>query len=149
MSDMASGWRRLVERHLLQQYIGMEAGAEIIEADMIGTDAYSGQSGATRASSIAYVAMADDPNSAEPESAESVAAALLQGFEGHTGHALLVDAPGPGPNEIAIVATVPTDYIYDLEFDNAGEKAFLADTVRQDAPAAFDAAVRAMREAWR
>lgn len=147
--DMAATWRRLVTRHLAQQRTGLEQGAGLIQDAMVATDAYVGMSGATRAASIAYVTSADDPNSADIAAAYNTAAGQLQGFTGHAGQPFLTDAPGPGPNEAAIEATVPTDYIITLEQDNAGEKAFLADSLQQQAPAAFDAVVRATREAWR
>jgi len=147
--DLAANWRRLIDKHLAQQTVGLKQGAAIIQAAMVATDAYQGMSGATRASSIAYVATRDDPGTAEVEAAYNAAAGLLQGFTGHTGRPLLTDAPGPGPNESAIEATVPTDYSIKLELDNAGQKAFLADSLQQNAPQAFDAVVRAVKEAWR
>lgn len=147
--DLAVNWRRLVVRHLAQQQAGLARGAALIQAAMVATGAYEGMSGATRASSIAYVATASDSNDGEPTAAANTAAGLLQGFAGHAGRPFLTDAPGPGPNEAAIIATVPTDYIIKLEQEAAGEKAFVADSLHQEAPAAFGAVVRATSEAWR
>jgi hypothetical protein len=146
---MAANWRKLINRHLAQQRIGLEQGAAVIQAAMVATDAYQGMSGATRASSIAYVATPDDTGDSEIEAAYNAAAGLLQGFTGHQGRPLLEDAPGPGQDEALIIGTVPTDYIINLEQDNAGERAFVADSLQQHAPEAFDAVVRATREAWR
>jgi len=147
--DMAANWRRLVTRHLAQQQVGMQQGAGLVQDAMVVTTAYRGMSGATRASSIAYAATEQDTNDGEPTAAANTAAGLLQGFQGHAGQAYLTDAPGPGQHAAAIIATVPTDYAIKLEQENAGEKAFIADALHQEAPAAFDAVVRATSEAWR
>lgn len=147
--DMAATWRRLVTRTVAALEQGAEQGAAVIQQAMVDTDAYQGMSGATRASSIAYVATPEDLGGDEAQAAYNAAAGLLQGFSGHAGKPLLTDAPGPGPGAILIVATVPTDYIIDMELENAGEKAFVADALQQEAPKAFDAVVRAAREVWR
>ncbi len=147
--DMAANLARLFGRTVAAIPAGLAQGAAIIQQSMVDTDAYAGMSGATRASSLAYVATAENPNGDEPEKAYNAAAGKLQGFAGHAGKPYLTDAPGPGPGAAMIVATVPTDYIQDLELEGAGEKAFVGDAVAQDAPQAFDAVVQALRGVWR
>lgn len=147
--DMAANWRRLVTRTVAAIPAGLTQGAAEIQQAMVDTDAYAGMSGATRASSIAYVATAEDTGSAEAQGAYNAAAGLLQDFTGHAGKPYLTDAPGPGPGAAMIVATVPTDYQIDLELENGGEKAFVADALHQEAPRALQAVVRAVREVWR
>jgi hypothetical protein len=148
MSDMLTNWRRLTTQTIDAIRPGLEAGADIIEADAAQTTAYRGMSGATRASTIAYVADVGDRGDAEILSAYNAAAGLLQGFQGHEGQPHLGLVRGPGAHEAWIILTVPTDYILSLETEAAGEKAFLADTLHQDAPQAFNALVAALRGAW-
>lgn len=124
---------------------GMDAGAANIEAEAAATTAYAGMSGATRASTIAYVATEQHTGAGAAQAAYGAAAAHLTGFQGHEGQPYLGPVPGPGPDTIQIVETVPTDYIAEIEFDNAGAKAFLADALHQQAPQAFDEVVQAVR----
>lgn len=147
--DMTSNWRRLTAQTLAAIRPGMEAGASIIEVAAAETSAYRGMSGATRSSTIAYVADNADAGDAEIVSAYNAAAGRLTGFQGHEGQAYLADVPGPKDNESWIVLTVPTDYIVSLETENAGEKAFLADSLHQHAPQAFQALCAALRGAWK
>lgn len=146
--DMLANWRALTQRTLSAIRPGMEAGADIIEAAASATTAYRGMSGATRASTIAYVADQADRGDAEIVAAYNAAAGRLQGFQGHEGQPHLGDAPGPAANQTWIVLTVPTDYILNLETENAGEKAFLADSLLQNAPAAFGALIASLKGAW-
>lgn len=149
MSDeMLANWRRLAKAQTGAIRPGLEAGADIIEPDAAQTTAYRGMSGATRASTIAYVADVSDRGDSEILGAYNAAAGLLQGFTGHEGQPHLGLVRGPGENEAWIILTVPTDYILSLETENAGEKAFIADTLHQDAPRAFDALVGVLRGAW-
>jgi hypothetical protein len=141
-------FRRLVSQTLDSFRPGMEAAAAPIETAAAGTDAYAGMSGATRASTIVYVADSHDSGDAEIVSAYNAAAGRLQGFSGHEGQAHLGGVPGPGQHEVWAVETVPTDYILGLETDNAGEKAFLADSGFQQAPQAFQAFVAVVKGAW-
>jgi hypothetical protein len=149
MSDaMLANWRRLMNGQIDAIRPGLGAGADIIEADAAQTTAYRGMSGATRAATIAYVADTGDRGDAEILAAYNAAAGLLQGFTGHEGQPHLGLIRGPGEHEAWIILTVPTDYILSLETENAGEKAFLADTLHQDASRAFEALVAALRGAW-
>jgi hypothetical protein len=109
---------------------GLEDAAFDMESDARQTVAYRGMSGATRASTIAYVATTENPNQGPIEIAYEIAASLLDGFTGHMGAELLEDSGvSPGSDELVVILTVPTDYIDKLEFDNGGEKAFLGDTL--------------------
>lgn len=146
--DMLSMWRALTGRTILAIHPGMEVGADIIEAQAASTTAYRGMSGATRVSTIAYVADQDDRGDAEIVAAYNAAAGRLQGFQGHEGQPHLGDVAGPPSNQTWIVLTVPTDYILSLETENAGEKAFLADSLHQEAPAAFQAIIASLKGAW-
>lgn len=147
--DMIANVRRLIANTEAQIRPGLRVGAALIQADMVATDAYAGMSGATRVASIAYVADEQNSGASEAQSAYNAAAGRLQGFSGHQGQPYLGSVIGPGPHRSWIVATVPTDYILDLEQDNAGEKAFVADAVLSNAPEAFQLVVQAMRGGWR
>lgn len=146
---MLANWRALTQRTLAAIRPGMEAGADVIEATAAATTAYRGMSGATRASTIAYVSDQADPGDAEIVGAYNAAAGRLQGFQGHEGQPHLGGVAGPPEHQTWIVLTVPTDYILNLETENAGEKAFLADSLHQHAPAAFGALVAVLKGAWR
>jgi len=146
--DMLANWRRLTRGTLQAIRPGMEAGADLIEVAAAATTAYRGMSGATRASTIAYVADMSDRGDSEIVAAYNTAAGLLQSFQGHEGQAHLGLVRGPGANQAWIVLTVPTDYIISLETEAAGEKAFLADSLHGQAPAAFQALVSSLRGAW-
>jgi hypothetical protein len=150
MSDpfaaMITGLRALERRSVAAISEGLEAGAAQMEADAKATDAYYGQSGATRESTVAYVTPGGGV--LEAGAAYARAAALLDGFTGHEGKAELEDVAGPGKGEAWIVLTVPTDYIINLEQESAGQRAFLADTLHQDAGAALDAVTAALRKVW-
>jgi hypothetical protein len=149
MSDMLDNWRRLTRGTLAAIRPGMEAGADLIEVEAAATAAYRGMSGATRASTIAYVADMADNGDSEIVAAYNTAAGLLQNFQGHEGQAFLTLVRGPGTGQCWIVLTVPTDYILSLETELAGEKAFLADSLHSQAPAAFGALMSALRGAWK
>lgn len=147
--DMLTNWRRLVQQQLRAIRPGMEAGADLIESAAAATTAYRGMSGATRASTIAYVADQDNAGDAEIVAAYNAAAGRLQNFQGHEGQPLLAGVRGPSSSQTWIVLTVPTDYILDLETELAGEKAFLADSLHSQAPQVVGALVNELKGAWR
>jgi hypothetical protein len=150
MSDeMLANWRRLVQQQLRAIRPGLEAGADLIESTAAATTAYRGMSGATRNSTIAYVADGDDAGDAEIVAAYNAAAGRLQNFQGHEGQPYLAGVRGPSSDQAWIVLTVPTDYILGLETEAAGEKAFLADSLHSQAPQAFGALVATLKGAWR
>ena len=128
-------------------FSGLEDGAFDMESEARQTVAYRGMSGATRASTIAYVATAENPNQGPIEIAYDIAAELLDGFTGHMGAANLEDSGiTPSADEIVVILTVPTDYIDKLEFDNGGEKAFLKDTLDANAQHLTNSAAQAIQQ---
>lgn len=140
--------RRLAQRSEAALAEGLGDGARIVEGDAQQTEAYVGMSGATRASTLAYVATQANSGESEAQGAYNAAAGLLQGYTGHEGRPELVSVPGPGASEAWVVLTTPTDYAIKLETEFAGEKAFLADAMHQDAPHVQAAVVAALRKVW-
>ena len=125
---------------------GLEAEAQAMERDAQNTSAYLGMSGATRASTVAYVVDERDNGSAKIAEAYGIAAAYLDGFTEHAGRAHLEPAGNIGPGEIAVVLTVPTDYIDKLETQRAGEKAFIGPTMNKFRSRLARRAARSIRE---
>lgn len=145
-----------IERHLAQldrqrrQAIrrAAVAGAATLQRDAQDTTAYVGVTGATRAGTVAYVADAD--GAGKFDAAYQAAAEKLAEARSPRGHVYRAPVPGPdAPTDTAILLTVPTDYIDQLEVNNAGEKAFLGPTLAQDALAITAAIAAATREVLR
>lgn len=115
---------------------GADAGlvevADLIETTDTQTDAYYGQSGATRASTLA--APLDASYASKAASAFNVAASLLTGFAGHDGKPLSEESGVTlGPHEKGVMLTNFTDYAENLERDAAGEKAHIGPTIAETA----------------
>lgn len=110
---------------------GAARGAALMQQDAQETSAYKGMSGATRAGTVGFVA--DAEGKAGFEQAYSSVTQKLRGYTGHDGEPYRTPQPAPSPSTIAVVLTVPTDYIDKLEIERAGEKAFLGPTLQQDA----------------
>jgi hypothetical protein len=125
---------------------GLEAEAQAMERDAKNTSAYLGMSGATRASTIAFVVDEGDDGSARLAAAYATAAEHLAGFVGHAGNAHLEPSGAVGPGEIAVVLTVPTDYIDNLEIEHGGEKAFIGPTMDKFRSRLARRAARSIRE---
>lgn len=125
---------------------GADAGAALIERTMADTDVYVGMSGATRASTVAFVATPDDPGDIAPLEALATAESLLNGFTGHQGQPELNDTPGPAAGHVWIVATVPTDYAVSIVAERGD---FIGDAVLSEGPAAAQAAFSAVKAGWR
>lgn len=105
---------------------GLNAGANLIEATDKETEAYLGMSGATRASSTAYVIGNGKDGSAEVSAGYQAAEAALTGFTGHEGRAQKTDSGITlQSSERGIILTSFTDYAQALEIENAGAKAHL------------------------
>jgi hypothetical protein len=105
---------------------GLNAGATLIETTDKETEAYHGMSGATRASSTAYVIGNGKDGSSEASAGYQAAVEALTGFTGHEGQALKTDSGITLQSaERGIILTTFTDYAQDLETANAGEKAHL------------------------
>jgi hypothetical protein len=144
--DMIANIQRLRSNAMSGASDGAEGGADLIEVQIADTDVYIGQSGATRASTLAYVATASNPNDIEPISAFNTAEGLLANFSGHAGQAQLEDVTGPGEGALWIVATVPTDYIIDLLVQRDD---FLSDAIHGQGPAAFQDIADGVKAGWR
>lgn len=115
---------------------GADAAAAHAQDVMRATTAYNNQTWATRTSTTAYVA--------GPGRSPSLARAVAQ-----------VDARNPGHSEvstialpddvIAVIMTVPTDYVIDLETRRGGRNAFIKPTLHAEGPRMFDMIVAAIR----
>jgi hypothetical protein len=126
---------------------GAQRGATVLQEDAQATTAYFGQSGATRASTVAYVATTEDDGSSKANAALAIAEQLLDGFKGHDGAQLLEDSgESLSPDQVKIILTVPTDYIKALETDNGGQKAFLGDTLDNAAPFVLELIADSIRD---
>lgn len=132
----------LAERGILA---GLRRGMDDLEAVAKRTTAYRGMSGATRASTVGYVA--GTPDGRERFAAAYAAAAeLLTDFQGHDGRPFRVSESAIDDTTIVGVLTVPTDYIDHLEFDAAGAKAFLGPTLAAGAANVTQQIANASRE---
>lgn len=128
---------------------GATRGAAVLQDDAQATSAYYGMSGATRASTVAYVATSEDDGSSKAQAALSRATGLLSGFTGHNGAQLLEDSGASVTiDQIKIVLTVPTDYIVKLETETGGQKAFLGDTLDSAAPFVFELIADAIKDVF-
>jgi hypothetical protein len=126
---------------------GANRGADVLQSDAQATSAYNGMSGATRASTVAYVASTEDDGSSKVNTALRAAEALLDGFTGHSGATLLEDSGETvEADHVKVVLTVPTDYIKWLEIGHGGRNAFLGDTMDNGAPKVFDKIASALKE---
>lgn len=122
MTDFDNVFRALdqMQRQIEQAAVdGLRQAAGEVTAFLQASDAYGDQTGATRAGSIAFVVTPEDDGSGEFNAAYGAVAEL------NPGHAYAEDAEGPGPDELMLVATVPTDYQQHLETANAGDHATL------------------------
>lgn len=130
--SIKANMQKFQQQALQAAKIGARAAARLLQQNAESTTAYSGITGATRASTIAYVA--DANGAAEFDTAYNVASLLLEGNTQHDGQ--VYRAPTAGPprdDDILIILTVPTDYIRLLETENAGRKAFLKDALVEEA----------------
>ena len=126
---------------------GAERGARVLEDDAQATNAYAGMSGATRASTVAYVATTEDDGSNRLNQAYIAAEQLLDGFKGHNGAQLLEDSgESVNADQVKIMLTVPTDYIRAMETDNGGQKAFIGDTMDSGATFVFELIADAIKD---
>ncbi len=106
---------------------GLDQGAAAMQDDAQATDAYAGVTGATRAGTVAYVAGAGVDSS-------SVLAAAAAAVQDHNPeHVLLQQVDSVGDDELAVVLTVPSDYIDIIEGNVGGAEAFLGPTLEAHA----------------
>ena len=131
-TDLERGLTALLARIDAGSDAGLDEAASLIQSTDEETDAYRGQSGATRGSTLA--ARLGPDYAGKAASAYSVAQTLLAGFTGHTGKPYSEDSGLVLANgEKGVMLTNFTDYAENLETDNAGEKAHIGPTIRQTA----------------
>jgi hypothetical protein len=119
---------------------GLAAGADALEADAQGATVYRDVSGATRASTVAYVAWSQDDGSG------AAAAALAAGEAKNPGRGVRESADIGGQDQVVVVLTAMMDYDADLETRRAGAQAFLGPALDQHAGQLLAAAGRGIAE---
>ena len=126
---------------------GARRGASLLQGDAQETNAYAGMSGATRASTVAYVATTEDDGSSKIGAALAAAESFLDGFTGHRGVAVLEDSGlSLDTDQVRIILTAPTDYIEGLHVWHGGQKAFLGDALESNAPQVFELIADAIKD---
>jgi len=123
LSDITRGLQRMRELVMQGGAEGLTEGAQAMQADAQVTALYQGVTGATRAGTVAYVAGAGAPGSGALDAAAAAVREL------NPDHVLVQVVEAIGPDETAVVLTVPTDYIADLVTKNAGAQDFLGPTL--------------------
>jgi hypothetical protein len=113
---------------------GLGTGAQAMQQDAQTTALYQGVTGATRAGTVAYVAGVEGSDGFEE--------AVANVRELNPDHVLAQTVEALGPDELAVVLTVPTDYIADLITKNAGAQDFLGPTLTAHATRLTAAAAR-------
>lgn len=121
----------------------LEGVAQAMTNDAQATARYQDDTGATRASTIAYTHDA----TGVVEGAGLVGAAY-QGAETYNGdHAVVEEVPDPAaPGGVTVVLTTFTDYTDDLVTMQGGARDFLGSTLTQHAGALHDAATRGVAD---
>jgi hypothetical protein len=113
---------------------GLDKGAALLEQTDRDTDAYYGQSGATRESTFATRIGPNKDSSAEAHQAYTTAAQLLSGFTGHAGNPFVGDSGITlKDGERGIILSNGTDYAEALEIDGGGQKAHLGPSLQATA----------------
>ena len=130
IAEMIAGLTRLEAELIAAARRGMEDGAAQLQAVAVTTPAYNDDTGATRASTTAYVATSRGGGAAVIRRA----AAEVRRLRFNDGQDELIEAEGPRGENLMIVLTVPTSYVIDLEERLAGLQAFLAPTLYSEAP---------------
>ena len=129
--SIKANMQQFQQQALAAARVGAKAAALLLQRNAESTTAYSGVTGATRASTIAY--LTDPAGAAEFDTAYNVASLLLEGNTQHDGQVYRAPTAGPTRDtDIMIILTVPTDYIVLLETENAGRKAFLKDALIEE-----------------
>lgn len=109
---------------------GLAEGAHHLQSVDQETEAYAGMSGATRASTTAYVIGPGHDGSAEAAAGYAAASAALANFTGHNGTAVRQNSGVQlQEDEKGIILTNFTSYADKLETENAGEKAHIGPTI--------------------
>lgn len=130
MSDFAAVFAALDQmrdRVIQGAAAGLDQGAAAMQEDAQSTDSYKGVTGATRAGTVAYVAGAGVDSS-------GVIAAAAEAVRDHNPERVLLQQVGSvGDDELAVVLTVPSDYIDIIEGNVGGAEAFLGPTLEAHA----------------
>lgn len=148
-AELSAALDRLLDATRESIPVLLQRPAEAMQMAAEVTTAYVGMSGATRASTVAYVTTPERPNANAFAVAYDVAAEHLAGFTGHDGRPASISIEGPRRAEAWILLTVPTDYIIKLETENAGAKSFLPDAFAGVAPAIVPTIAPALGRVWK
>ncbi len=122
---------------------GLSEGAEAMEADAQDTDSYKGVTGATRAGTVAYVV------GGGIDQGDKLGQALADVEAKNPGRGLIQQAGTVGDDEVAVVLTVPSDYIDIIEGNVGAAQAFLGPTLEAHAERLAAAAARGIAEKLR
>jgi hypothetical protein len=133
MRDLA--WQGAVE--------GLTKGAEAMEGDAQATDSYKGVTGATRAGTVAYVV------GGGADQGDRLGQALEAVEDKNPGRGQLQQVGTVGDDEIAVVLTVPSDYVDIIEENVGAAQAFLGPTLEAHAERLAAAAARGIAEKLR
>lgn len=113
-------WSANVERAAVY---ALEQAVESVMSDAKATTSYTDDTGATRASTVAYVQSHTFGRNPIAEHARSIAGSIRPGSAS--------DEPPPAPvrGTVELVAYSATDYSYHLNIRDAGESMYLSDAV--------------------
>ncbi len=149
---MSQGWDTIfqgldaLEQRIEQAAIrGLERGAEQLEAQAKATDAYNDQTGATRASTVAFVAHRGDDGSTDVNAARAAGDAHNP-EKGITVSFSYMPAEAENPH---VILTAMMRYDIHLETARAGQNAFIGPTLVANSPMVADAAFAAIGEVFR
>ena len=119
----------------------LQRAADTLEGVLVATTAYNDDTGANRGATYAAAATNQHSGEAQRRARRALAEAerLNPGYEA----AEDVDVP---PGVVRVVGTSMTRYAEHLEQSRAGQNAYLADTMRLEAPRLQDAALDGVRE---
>jgi len=122
----------------------LQAAAGEFEGVLVATPVYGDDTGANRAGTFAAAATAERPGRANQRARQAFGevARLNAGHES----AEEIDLP---PGVVRVVGSTMTDYARHLEQDRAGAHAYLADSLRLEAPRLQAAALAGIREVFR
>lgn len=118
----------------------MKPGAAALEATAKSSSGYEDQTGATRAATTAYVMGGGLDESGAVTAAADVVA------DKNPGKSFVTDGDEIGPDEVAVILTVPTIYDEDLETKKSGAYAHLGPALTQARPQLDQAAALGLKK---
>lgn len=127
IDDMIKNIRAWEQRVIQEADKGAQIGAQDLENEAKDTALYGNVSGATRASTVAFVASERDSGT------DKVLAAQSRGESFNPGQTQIEAIPGPGQGKSIIYLTALTRYTKDLVTRRAGSQDFIGDTVYRQA----------------